>query len=711
MTHQENTILQVVGEVGLSKKQVLATLDLLKNGATVPFIARYRKEQTGSLDEVQVQNIRDTFTRWNTLNDRRETIVESLQEQELLTDELQAGISRATTLAELEDLYLPFRPKKRTRGTIARGKGLEPLAKALYAQNQDSIDFSNYIDPEKGVPDETAAREGACDIIAEWINEHALIRERLRTLFQKKGVLYSKVVKKKQTEASKYRDYFDWSELLNKTPAHRFHAIMRGQREGFLRARVHPGEDEALTVIRNIVVRSSSSSSQLVSETAKDAYARLLQPSMETDVLNQTRERADEEATRVFADNLKGLLMASPLGQKVLLAIDPGFRTGCKVAVLDAQGTFLHNTTIYPSLGKDQIETAIRTIASLCETYAPEAIAVGNGTAGRETEDFLRECGVSVPVIQVNESGASIYSGSEVARQEFGELDLTVRGAISIGRRLQDPLAELVKIDPKSIGVGQYQHDVNQSLLKKGLDDIVMSCVNAVGVEVNSASEQLLAYVSGIGPQVAKNIVLFRTRNGPLRSRNDLLAVPRLGAFVFEQAAGFLRIRGGTHPLDESAVHPERYKLVEQLAADQHCTISDLINKDSLRKNISLQDYISEDIGLPTLQDIITELAKPGRDPRPAFEIFSFAEEVHTIEDLRPGMKLPGIITNVTNFGAFVDIGVHQDGLLHISQLADHYVSNPAKEVQVTQKVHVVVLSVDFDRKRISLSMKSGATP
>ena len=697
----------IAAELHISSQQVAATAELLADGATIPFIARYRKEATDSLDEVAIQNIRDRLEQLTELDKRRDAICQSLEERELLTKELRQQIEAASAMTELEDIYLPYRPKRRTRATIAREKGLEPLAQQIFKQDSKPIDVTPFIDLEKGVENEEDAWAGAKDIIAEWISEDTRIRKYQRYLYETRAQLQSTVVKKKQADAAKYRDYFEWQEALKKAPSHRILAILRGQREGFLTVHARPNDEEALSALEKLVVRGQGLSSEKVREAAHDAYKRLLSPSLEGEVLKSAKERADQEAIAVFAKNLRELLLASPMGQKRVMAIDPGFRTGCKIVILDAQGNLKQNGTIYPTQGKRQKTQAAGVVKELCRQHDLGAIAVGNGTAGRETEEFLKELELGIPVMMVDESGASVYSASEVAREEFPDHDVTVRGSVSIGRRLQDPLAELVKIDPKSIGVGQYQHDVDQPALKKSLDDVVMSCVNAVGVEVNTASPQLLTYVSGLGPQLAKNIVKYREEQGPFRSRNQLKKVPRLGARTFEQAAGFLRIHDSENPLDASAVHPERYRLVKQIAGDVNCQIEDLIREASLRKQIDLKKYLGDDIGLPTLQDIMAELDKPGRDPRPGFEIFSFSDAVHKIEDLQAGMTLPGIVTNVTNFGAFVDIGVHQDGLVHISQLADRFVKDPNEVVKVRQKVQVKVLKVDLERRRISLSMRS----
>lgn len=688
-----------------------AVATLLSDGATVPFIARYRKERTGSLDEVMITSIRDRLAQLAELDKRREAILGSLSEREILTDELRVAVDGATTLPALEDIYLPYRPKRRTRATIAREKGLEPLAKLIFAQSHETNPKDKaraFIDVEKGIETTSDALSGARDIIAEWVNEDAAVRDELRRLFLKKGIITSKVAKGKKVEGAKYRDYFDVQERLAKAPSHRILALLRGEREGVLKLTLRPPEDEALSRLYRRTIKAHHPATGEMTAAVDDAYERLLAPSLETEARHVIKEKADGEAIIVFAQNLRQLLMAPPLGQKAVLAIDPGFRTGCKVVCLDRQGKLLHNTGIYPTQSKERIAAAEKVIRDLVQRFSIEAIAIGNGTGGRETEAFVRklELDKSIPVVMVNESGASIYSASQLAREEFPDQDITVRGAVSIGRRLMDPLAELVKIDPKSIGVGQYQHDVDQARLKQSLSDVVESCVNSVGVEVNTASAPLLAMVSGITPALAKNIVAYRNENGPFRRRKDLLRVPRLGPKAFQQAAGFLRIRDGENPLDASAVHPERYKVVARLATDLNCTIDDLMKQEELRQQIDLEQYITDRLGLPTLTDIITELAKPGRDPRESFEPFSFSEDIRSVSDLVPGMKLPGIVTNVTKFGAFVDIGVHQDGLVHISQLADRYVNDPSEVVKVQQKVTVVVVNVDVARGRISLSMK-----
>ena len=689
----------------------MATARLFEDGATIPFIARYRKEATGSLDEVAITAIRDRTSQLEELDSRRESILKSLQERELLTDELKEKILAAETLSTLEDIYLPFRPKRRTRATIAREKGLEPLARILFEQDVNTNPLTEaraYVDPEKGVETVEDALAGSRDIIAEWVNENQEARERMRALFMKQGVFHSKVIADKETEGAKFRDYFDWEEPVTRAPSHRILAMRRGEKEGFLILRVEPSEDEALALLESMFVKGAGPVSEEVKVAVQDSYKRLLSRSMETEIRQETKQRADTEAIRIFADNLRELLLAPPLGQKNVMAIDPGFRTGCKMACLDRQGKLLQTSTIYPFQSEKAKKDATTKFTEMFKTYDVEAIATGNGTGGRETEAFVKNLNIpqNIPIVMVNESGASVYSASEVARTEFPDLDVSFRGAISIGRRLMDPLAELVKIDPKSIGVGQYQHDVNQQALKNSLDDVVMSCVNAVGVEVNTASERLLIYVSGLGPQLARNIIAYRNEHGTLASKKDLQKVPRLGPKAFEQAAGFLRIKNGKNPLDASAVHPESYHIVEAMAADLSCGVTDLLEDETLRKKIDLHRYVTDKVGMPTLTDILAELAKPGRDPREQFEGFEFTEGVDTIEDLIVGMRLPGVVTNVTAFGAFVDIGVHQDGLVHISQLADRFVKNPHKFVKVNQRVTVTVLDVDLERKRISLSMK-----
>jgi len=710
----EAHLLKIAGELALSPGQVRATAELLDGGATVPFIARYRKEATGSLDEVAVTAVRDRMEQLLELDQRRDSILKAMEERGQLTEDLKEKIQAAETLAVLEDLYLPFRPKRRTRATIAREKGLEPLARSLFEQGDldPETEAGAFVDPEKGVESAEQALAGARDIMAEWISEEEAARGRMRDYFARQAVFRSKIITGKEEEGSKYRDYFDWEEPVAAAPSHRILALRRGEKEGFLILRVLPPEEGALELLEALFVKGDGPSSRQVQLAVYDGYKRLLSPALETEIRLETKKRADAEAIRVFAENLRQLLLASPLGEKRVLAIDPGLRTGCKVVCLDPQGKLLHYETIYLLSEKSSAQAAER-LRELLDRFAFEAVAIGNGTAGRETEAFVRGLGLSrdIPIIMVNESGASIYSASEVAREEFPDQDVTVRGSVSIGRRLLDPLAELVKIDPKSIGVGQYQHDVDQAALKRGLDDVVVSSVNRVGVEVNTASKQLLTYVSGLGPQLAKGIVEFRNSHGPFRSREALKQVPRLGPKAFEQAAGFLRIRNGENPLDSSAVHPESYPLVDAMARDLGCAVADLLHDEALRTHIDLSRYISDKAGLPTLQDILTELAKPGRDPRERFETFQFAEGVEKIEDVRPGMKLPGVVTNLTAFGAFVDIGVHLDGLVHVSEMADRFVKNPAEVVKVQQQVTVRVLEVDRTRKRISLSLKTGNPP
>ncbi len=709
-------ITQIASELSLRPGQVEATAELLDGGATIPFIARYRKEATGSLDETAITAIRNRLNKLRKLDARRESIIKCLDGRGQLTEELRDKIVQAETMAILEDIYLPYRPKRRTRATIAREKGLEPLAELVFVQDpaRDPIaEARAFVDESKGVESVEAALAGARDIIAEWVNEDQAARAKMRELFSQKGFFRAKVVEGKQTEGCKYEDYFDWQEPVATAPSHRILAVCRGAREGFLRLQVVAPEEQALRILEELFVKGQSTSSVQVKEAVCDSYKRLLSPSMETEILAATKQRADEEAISVFAENLRQLLLAPPLGEENILAIDPGIRTGCKVVCLDRQGQLKLSDVIYPRQSDKQAALDAAKITSLCEQFDIEVIAIGNGTASRETEAFIRNIKFAkdMPVVMVNESGASVYSASKVAQEEFPNEDVTVRGAVSIGRRLMDPLAELVKIDPKSIGVGQYQHDVDQLLLKQSLDDVVMSCVNSVGVEVNTASKQLLMYVSGLGPQLAQNIVDYRRESGPFKSRQELKKVHRFGAKAFEQAAGFLRIRDAVNPLDSSAVHPESYHVVGAMAADVGCSVTDLMKDVSLRGTICLQSYVSDTVGLPTLSDIMQELAKPGRDPRKKFEIFSFAEDIKNIEDLEIGMRLPGIVTNITAFGAFVDIGVHHDGLVHISQLADRYVKDPADIVNLHQQIIVTVLDVDVARKRISLSMKGSSKP
>ncbi|SMG43627.1 Tex family protein [Sphingobacterium psychroaquaticum] len=702
----------ISNELGITGKQVLTTLGLLDEGATVPFISRYRKEMTGSLDEVQITAIRDRVQQLRDLDKRKEAVLKSIGEQGKLTPALEAQVLGAETMALLEDIYLPYKPKRKTRASMAREKGLQPLADLLL--EQERIDVSQqaegFISEEKGVSTIEEALAGARDIIAEQIAEDAEVRTRARKIFLDQGQFVSRVVAGKEDQAIKYKDYYEWSEVLKDAPSHRVLAMRRGEKEEMLYLDIQVDEQAVVPVIEKLHLKGNNEAANQVQLAIQDSYKRLLKPSMETEVRVVTRQKADEEAIRVFADNVRQLLLAAPLGQKRLLAIDPGFRTGCKTVVLDAQGTLLENTAIFPHNGAGGLAEAAKTIEHLVKKYDVEAIAVGNGTAGRETEEFVRKLGLQgVTLVMVNESGASIYSASDVAREEFPDYDVTVRGAVSIGRRLMDPLAELVKIDPKSIGVGQYQHDVDQQKLQTALDDTVISCVNAVGVELNTASKQILAYVSGLGPSLAQQIVNYRGANGPFKSRKELKKVPRLGDKAFEQAAGFLRIRNAEHPLDGSAVHPERYSLVEQMAKDLNAKVTDLLTDDTLRKQIDLKKYVTEEVGLPTLNDILAELSKPGRDPREQFEEFSFTDGVNKISDLRIGMRLPGIVTNITNFGAFVDIGVHQDGLVHLSQLANRFVADPNEVVKVQQKVMVTVTEIDERRNRIGLTMKTEA--
>lgn len=700
-------------ELAVSVKCVQATIQLLDEGGSVPFIARYRKEITGGLDEVQITSIRDRSQQLKDLDKRKEAILKSIQEQGKLTQELEKTILESETMAQVEDIYLPFKPKRRTRALIAKEKGLEPLAELIFEQN--SLDLNeaaqSFISAEKGVTSVEEALAGARDILAERIAENSEIRAKVRKIFYENGSFHSRVVPEKEEKAIKYKDYFDWVEPIKTAPSHRVLAMRRGEKEELLYLDVLVPEEVIMPVMDYQFVKGGNECSTQVRMALIDGYKRLLKPSMETEIRVLTRQNADDEAIRVFTGNARQLLLSAPMGQKKVLAIDPGFRTGCKVVCLDAQGNLLENTTIFPHTGATKIAEAQEIISNLVAKYNIEAIAVGNGTAGRETEDFLRKIGLKqVQIVMVNESGASIYSASEVAREEFPEQDITVRGAISIGRRLMDPLAELVKIDPKSIGVGQYQHDVDQNKLQAALDDTVRSCVNAVGVELNTASKQLLSYVSGLGPSLAQQIVQFRKLHGPFKNREDLKRVPRLGEKAFEQAAGFLRIHNGENALDASAVHPERYELIQKMAIDLSCHVEDLIKKDELRKNLSLEKYIKDDVGLPTLKDIMNELSKPGRDPREKFESIEFTEGVNKIEDLKAGMRLPGIVTNITNFGAFVDIGVHQDGLVHLSQMSDRFIQDPNEVVKVQQKVMVTVTEVDLSRNRIALSMKSERT-
>jgi uncharacterized protein len=702
---------QITKEFSLQKKNVTAVADLLSEGATVPFMARYRKELTGSMDEVMITNIRDRLEQLRELDKRREAIITSIEKQGKLTPDLMSAIVVATSVAELEDIYLPYKPKRKTRASVAQAKGLEPLALQIFEQGKFNLEeaATTFVDAGKGVNDLQEAMEGARDIIAEWISENQETRKTVRELFWKEGVVESKVMKGKEADGQKYKDYFEWKEPIAKTPSHRLLALRRGEKEGILALDIFPPEENAINAIERQFVKTENAAAEQVKLAAKDSYKRLIRPSLETEIRMETKMKADEEAIKVFASNLKELLLSAPLGQKNVLALDPGFRSGCKLVCLDRQGKLLHYEAIFPNEPQRQTAQSAAVIKQLVKKFDIEAIAIGNGTASRETESFVKSIGLDnrVLVVMVNESGASVYSASEVARDEFPDQDVTVRGAVSIGRRLMDPLAELVKIDAKSIGVGQYQHDVDQAKLKQGLDDVVMSCVNSVGVEVNTASKELLSYVSGLSPALAKNIVEFRNQNGPFKDRESLMKVPRLGEKVFEQAAGFLRIHEAPNPLDASAVHPESYPIVNRMATDLGCSVKELMSSGDLRRQLDLNKYVSEKIGLPTLTDIVTELEKPGRDPRETFEVFSFTEGVNSIADLKIGMKLPGIVTNVTNFGAFVDIGVHQDGLVHISHLSDKFIKDPKEAVTVQQKVMATVVEVDVPRKRIGLSMKS----
>lgn len=701
----------IASELNVGVASVAATAKLFADGATVPFIARYRKEATGSLDEVAIEQIRDRLKQLAELDARRETILRSIDEQGKLSDTLRQQLMTAATITRLEDLYLPYKPKRKTRASVARERGLEPLAQQIF-EDQDgdaSRSAAQFVDPAREVADVDAALTGARDIIAEWVSDDAEGRAEIRQLFLKEGILRSEVLPTMEEAGAKYRDYFDWQEPVNKVPSHRLLAIRRGSQEGFLAFSIRPEESRAHHLLRRRFVQGRGANAKRVDQTLEDAYRRLLAPTLETEVRLLTRKKADAEAIEVFAGNVRELLMAAPLGQKRVLAIDPGFRTGSKVVVLGPQGDLLEETVIYPGQGAGRDHQASEVIQHLVKQHRIEMIAIGNGTGSRETEQFVNALPLQpkVPVVVVSESGASVYSASAVAREEFPDKDITVRGAVSIGRRLMDPLAELVKIDPKSIGVGQYQHDVDERRLKEKLDDVVINCVNKVGVELNTASEQLLSYVSGLSQRIAGNIVQYRRENGPFDSRKKLMKVEGVGPRAFEQAAGFLRVRGGIHPLDASAVHPERYDLVQLMANDLGVQLEVLIRDASVRQKIRLESYCSGEVGMPTLKDIMMELEKPGRDPREKFQAFAFSEEVHKMEDLKPGQKLPGKVTNVAAFGAFVDVGVHQDGLVHVSQLSDNFVKDPTTVVKVGQTVEVTVVEVDIPRKRIGLSMKS----
>ena len=701
----------IAAELKLPAHRIANTLKLLQGGATIPFISRYRKEATGGLDEVQIGDIQTRYEKLCELSKRKETVLSTIEEQGKLTPELKARISACWNATELEDIYLPFKPKRKTRAEAARAKGLEPLALLLMMQKENNLaaKVRNFVKGE--VKDEEDALKGARDILAEQISEDERSRNLMRNQFQRQALIQSKVVKGKEAEeaSAKYRDYFDFCEPLKKCSSHRLLALRRGESEGVLKVSIFPeDEDMCNERLQRLFVRANNECAHQVEEALTDAYKRLLKPAIETEFAALSKEKADEEAIRVFAENLRQLLLAPPLGQKRVMGIDPGFRTGCKVVCLDAQGTLLHNEAIYPHPPKSEYAQAARKIVKLVEQYKIEAIAIGNGTASRETEQFVtsQRYDREVQVFVVSEDGASIYSASKTAREEFPDYDVTVRGAVSIGRRLMDPLAELVKIDAKSIGVGQYQHDVDQTKLKASLDQTVESCVNLVGVNVNTASKHLLTYVSGLGTTLAQNIVDYRTENGPFESRRQLLKVPRMGAKAYEQCAGFLRIPQAKNPLDNSAVHPESYPIVEQMAKDLNCTVADLIKDKELRSKIDLKKYVTDTIGLPTLADILQELDKPGRDPRQKIQVFEFDKNVRTLDDLQEGMELPGIVTNITNFGCFVDIGIKEDGLVHVSQLADRFVSNPADVVRIHQHVRVKVMSIDHERKRIQLTMK-----
>jgi uncharacterized protein len=710
MENNDNFSIQIAQELHLDSHHVANVVKLLGEGATIPFIARYRKEMTGTMNEEMVAAVQKRLEQLIELQKRKESVLSSIREQEKLTPELEQKILEAKTMQEVEDLYLPYKPKRRTRAAIAREKGLEPLAAQIMAQNVDAVErlASRYVNAQKGVNNVEEALQGAKDIIAEWVSEHINGRNRIRKIFHTKGDLNSTVIKGKEEEGKTYQQYFDFSEPIAKAPSHRILALFRAEEEGIIRLKIKVDDDFVLNSLESIFLKNNNPSSELVQEAIADSWKRLLEPSIETEIRNFYKEKADETAIRVFAENLKQLLLAAPMGQKRTLAIDPGFRTGCKVVILSETGALLHNETIYPHPPKSDVVGSMRKVKSLVDAYKVEVIAIGNGTAGRETEDFIRyiKFDRDITAVMVSESGASVYSASKIARDEFPDYDITVRGAVSIGRRLMDPLAELVKIDPKSIGVGQYQHDVDQKKLGESLDQTVMSCVNAVGVELNTASQQLLSYVSGVGPALAGNIVSYRDENGGFKNRRELHKVPRLGDKAFEQCAGFLRIHGGDNPLDQSAVHPESYHIVEKMAKKLNVKVGDLIGNKELIAKINPKDYVEQDFGLETINDILKELDKPGRDPRKSFEAFEFDKDIRSIEDLKPGMELNGIVTNITAFGAFVDIGVHQDGLVHISQMADHYIKDPNEVVRLNQHVRVKVLSVDVDRNRISLTMR-----
>lgn len=702
-------LLKISKELDLHLDFVKNVIELLNEGATIPFIARYRKEATGSMDEVMVIRLQERFNQLTELESRKATVLSSIEEQGKLTDELKKKIEQVETMYELEDLYLPYKPKRKTRASIAKEKGLEPLAQRLYKQEKGDVEewASPYINSEKGVDNVDEALQGACDILAEFVTEHEISRAKMRKLFEQKAKITSKVITGKEMEGNKYEIYFDNSEIIRKISSHRLLAMLRGEDEGFLRVKVEPQEEDALDLLYDIHLKADNEAAGCVADAIDDCYKRLLQPQMETEMRQVAKIRADEEAIRVFSDNVRQLLLAPPLGEKVVMAIDPGFRTGCKLVVLDKYGKLIEYTTIYPHSPQVEVFEANKTVRELSKKYKVEAVAIGNGTAGRETENFIRHVNFENKplIVIVNENGASVYSASDVAREEFPNHDITVRGAVSIGRRLMDPLAELIKIDPKSIGVGQYQHDVNQKKLQESLEQTVVSCVNAVGVEVNTASKQLLSFVSGIGPALAENIIAYRNENKGFKSKAELKKVKRFGEKAFEQAAGFIRIRDAKNPLDSSAVHPESYQIVEKMAKSIQCSIRDLMEKEELRKQINIREFITDKFGIPTLTDIMKELAKPGRDPRQEFDLFEFDHSITDISDLKLGMVLQGVIVNIAAFGCFVDIGVHQDGLVHISQMSKQYIDNPNKIVKLNQKVMVKVLEVDTQRKRISLTM------
>lgn len=693
----------------LNETQVKNTVDLLENGATIPFISRYRKEATGSLDEVYISQIKEQYEKLKETEKRKNFILASVEEQGKLTEELKQRILASWDITELEDIYLPYKPRRRTRAEITREHGLEPLAKIIMSQREENPEYRATPFIKGEIKDAETALKGAQDIIAEWISENEKSRNSVRNIFMRDAYISSKVVKGKESEGIKYQDYFEWSEPLERCSSHRLLAMRRGESEGFLRVSISPDDSICLERLEQQFIRNNNTSARLVSEAIKDGYKRLLKPSIETEFSASSKEKADDEAIRIFAENLKQLLLAPPLGEKRILGIDPGFRTGCKVVCLDAQGNLLHNETVYPHPPQQDYKGASRKITQLVESYRIDAIAIGNGTAGRETEAFITGLRYShkVQVFIVSENGASIYSASKTAREEFPDKDVTVRGAVSIGRRLMDPLAELVKIEAKSIGVGQYQHDVDQTKLKRSLEQTVENCVNAVGVNINTASKHLLSYVSGLGPQLAQNIVDYRKEHGEFSDRKDLLKVPRMGEKSFEQSAGFLRIPQSANPLDNSAVHPESYPIVEQMAEDLHCNIQDLIANKELRKNIESEKYITDKIGLPTLHDILEELDKPGRDPRQFIKVFEFDPNIKTIDDLKENMLLPGIVTNITNFGCFVDIGIKENGLVHISQLSDRFIQDPTEIVSMHQHVTVKVIGIDTVRKRVQLTMKN----